>query len=87
MENVNLSGRVKIYADKALIRETIKDLGYAISESGEIIDKNTNEPVESIDGGKIKIKEIGMIKPRNSPHLFIRNNLGSLAKFLAETTD
>lgn len=87
VEDVQLFEKPKIYANKTLIRETIKELGYAISEAGDIIDKITEEPVKSIDGEKINIKEVGIIKPMNSPHVFIRNNLGSLAKFLAQKKD
>ena len=75
---------VTIYANKKQIREIVKKIGYAIDDEEYIVFKDSNERVLASDEQELKLKDIGLILPANSPHVFVKNNLGSLTKFLAE---
>ena len=79
----NGAEKIIIYTKGNNLREVVKSLGYAIDEEGYIITKDTNERVKAIDKSEIKLQEVGVILPHNSPHQFIKNNLGSLAFYLA----
>lgn len=75
--------KLTIYIDRGNIREVVKELGYIVDQDEEIAFKDTNEKVLSA-GHTVKLDEIGAILPANSPHVFIRNNLGSLSTYVAE---
>jgi len=81
-ENYFSDEKIKIYTNEDNLREIIKFLGYAIDEERCVVKKDTNERI-IVDDKPIKIEEIGAILPHNSPHQFIRNNLGSLALYVA----
>jgi len=74
--------KIKIYANEDNLREILKFLGYAIDEEHYVVEKDTNERI-IVDGKPTKINEIGAILPHTSPHTFIKNNLGSLALYVA----
>lgn len=74
--------KIKIYTNRYNLREILKFLGYAIDEEGYVVEKDNSERI-IVDDKPIKIKEIGAVLPHTSPHKFIRNNLGSLALYVA----
>lgn len=76
-------GKITIYSNTRNFRDIVQSLGYAIDEEGYVVDRETNERIKTIDDTPIKLKEIGVILPHNSPHKFIKDNLGSLALYLA----
>lgn len=78
---------LSIRADKKNLRKIIENLGYAVDSEGYLVVKETNVRLTSYDDRNpyIKIDEVGAIMPHNSPHVFIKNNTGSLALYLATT--
>ena len=78
---------LSIRADKNNLRKIIENLGYAVDSEGYLVVKETNVRLTSYDDKNpyIKIDEVGAIMPHNSPHVFIKNNTGSLALYLATT--
>ncbi len=76
------STKTTIHVNKDSIRAVVKDLGYIIDKDGHV----ANEAGEKILSGNlpVKLSEIGAILPANSPHIFIRNNLGSISTYIAE---
>ncbi|HLC92699.1 MAG TPA: hypothetical protein VJH23_03255 [archaeon] len=75
---------ITIYTNKKQIREIIKELGYAIDDDGFVVFKDTGKRVLSSDEQEFKVTEIGALMPANSPHVFIKNNLSSLSRYLAD---
>ncbi len=80
-EELKGEGAVTIYAKRAQIREIVKILGYTIDSEGYVLSPEGIRVQSS--GSDIKVREIGIIKPANSPHVFIKNNLNSLSEYLA----
>jgi hypothetical protein len=75
-------GKIRIYTSSDNLRDILKLLGYAIDKERYVVKRDTEERI-IVDGKPIKIKEIGAILPHASPHKFIKNNLGSLALYVA----
>lgn len=78
---------LSIRVDKKNLRKIIENLGYAVDSEGYLVVKETNVRLTSYDDRNpyIKIDEVGAIMPHNPPHVFIKNNIGSLALYLATT--
>lgn len=76
--------KLTIYVNQKQKRNILKILGYAIDSDGYIVSREKNIRIIASDNDEIKLKDVGIVKPANSPHILIKNNLGSLSEYVAE---
>ncbi len=85
INNIKDSEKITIFVNEGQIKESILNLGYDIDDEGFLVFKDDKKKrVLSTDNTQLKLNDIGLIMPADSPHRFVRNNLGSLSLFLAE---
>lgn len=85
IEDIKDNEKITIFVNEKQIKESILNIGYDIDDEGYLVFKSDKKKrVLSTDNFQLKLNDIGLIMPANSPHRFVRNNLGSLSLFLAE---